>query len=50
MKHNASIPDPTGAPLVLRSTFLLRESHGNWSVVVYLKHDDVDAELARRTP
>ncbi len=42
--------DPKGAPLVLRSTFLLRESEGNWSVVVYLNHDDIDAELARRTP
>lgn len=42
--------DATAAPLVLRTTFLLRESEGNWSVVVYLNHDDIDTELAHRTP
>jgi hypothetical protein len=47
---SAESDDPAAVPLVLGTTFLLRESEGNWSVVVYLNHDDIDTELARRTP
>lgn len=44
----AELDDPDAEPLLLRSTFLLRLADGTWNVVVYLNHDDIGAELARR--
>jgi hypothetical protein len=41
--------DPQAQPVTLRSTFLLRRNDGSWRVLVYLNHDDIGAELARRT-
>jgi hypothetical protein len=41
--------DPAAEPLTLRSTYLVRLVDGAWRIVVYLNHDDIAAELARRT-
>lgn len=40
--------DPATEPLTLRSTFLVRRQGGSWSVLVYLNHHDIAAELTRR--
>ncbi len=45
----AEFDDPQAEPVTLRATFLLRRDDGSWRVLVYLNHDDIGAELARRT-
>jgi hypothetical protein len=42
------LDDADAEPLTLRSTYLVRLVDGAWRIVVYLNHDDIAAELARR--
>ncbi|HET8590402.1 MAG TPA: hypothetical protein VFM01_12285 [Nakamurella sp.] len=44
----AEFDDPNAEPLTLRSTFLVRLVDGAWRIVVYLNHQDIVTELARR--
>lgn len=43
------LEDPDAAPLTLRSTYLIRLVDGSWRIVLYLNHEDIVAELARRS-
>jgi hypothetical protein len=43
------LADPAAKPLTMRSTYLLRLVDGEWRIVLYLNHDDIAAELARRS-
>lgn len=43
------LEDVDAEPLTLRSTYLVRLVDGSWRIVLYLNHNDMAAELARRT-
>jgi hypothetical protein len=43
-----ALVDPDAEPLTLRSTYVVRLVDASWRIVLYLNHDDIAAELARR--
>lgn len=43
------LEDPHTDPLTLRSTYVIRLVDESWRIVLYLNHDDIAAELARRS-
>jgi hypothetical protein len=47
---DVELEDPDADPLVLHSTYLLRRAGEDWSVVVYLNHQDIGRVLAERRP
>lgn len=47
---DVELKDADADPLVLHSTYLLRREAEDWSVVVYLNHQDIGRVLAERRP